>query len=684
MSVQAKERKPKKPHYVPRPPGKPFKYQCFQCPFTCNQKSHLFNHMKYNLCKISISIISKQKQTGSSPKHSSSTEASLVAMEEPSEINCSMHTHDVSKETSLGEDVDNPESSMGSNHESSVPPKELVSPMEQILEIQVEKPNIEPSTKNGDVSSSLPALNQSGSFEKKRHDEMDPPRSHFSDASNGTSSLGDGKKMASPVNKPEVFLSQPVPHAYWRPPISFVPSSQSLEHKLECAMDFPYYGAVLTGYHSWSVPTPLHPPYPQFHPYLLPSNIYDPTTTHPHLRPYILETHRLHPMFPRQLLPANSLPPISKEYLRYFHTFPNPNYGHYLPQQQNHPVTPSVTTYSELTHPMMDINSAFSETTIHKASNPSNIPHDPFFVAEGSSEHRDPRMKLDEKELQVSPQSGRTATGSPDSPNPCNDSQDPLFVSREAMPVSQSEERGMAIWTNGDGHPTGGRNISDRSLSAFREIERWEKEDAMIPLNLSKRRQMTSDTPVKQTFLLNLSTPRSDSQSQSTLIRDSLAPQGTMGAVTSQEDHLLIVEEETTAAYALCQLAQSGVSDLTRNSNIRHVSNSSSCHEQQTSALQNPASDRTDQTNVTETSASGKVTLCSTEANTVLAPETSPDNKSDIVAERSVHSSDAAEVSASKSNVHYRTRTKTQGICSTRRKRKSGTNNHNLRKRIRH
>lgn len=56
----AQERKPKRPHYIPRPPGKPFKYQCFQCPFTCNEKSHLFNHMKYNLCKNSISLMAQK------------------------------------------------------------------------------------------------------------------------------------------------------------------------------------------------------------------------------------------------------------------------------------------------------------------------------------------------------------------------------------------------------------------------------------------------------------------------------------------------------------------------------------------------------------------------------------------------------------------------------------------------
>ncbi|KAM6164950.1 zinc finger protein 750 [Rhynchocyon petersi] len=66
-----KERKPKKPHYIPRPPGKPFKYKCFQCPFTCNEKSHLFNHMKYGLCKNSITLVSEQDRVPKGPKSSS-------------------------------------------------------------------------------------------------------------------------------------------------------------------------------------------------------------------------------------------------------------------------------------------------------------------------------------------------------------------------------------------------------------------------------------------------------------------------------------------------------------------------------------------------------------------------------------------------------------------------------------
>ncbi|XP_006118768.1 zinc finger protein 750 [Pelodiscus sinensis] len=77
-----KERKPKKPHYIPRPPGKPFKYKCFQCPFTCNEKSHLFNHMKYGLCKNSITLVSEQDRVMKCPK-SSSLEPKQINQIEP-------------------------------------------------------------------------------------------------------------------------------------------------------------------------------------------------------------------------------------------------------------------------------------------------------------------------------------------------------------------------------------------------------------------------------------------------------------------------------------------------------------------------------------------------------------------------------------------------------------------------
>ncbi|XP_008920376.2 zinc finger protein 750 [Manacus vitellinus] len=78
-----KERKPKKPHYIPRPPGKPFKYKCFQCPFTCNEKSHLFNHMKYGLCKNSITLVSEQDRVIKCPKSSSLEPKQINQLEPP-------------------------------------------------------------------------------------------------------------------------------------------------------------------------------------------------------------------------------------------------------------------------------------------------------------------------------------------------------------------------------------------------------------------------------------------------------------------------------------------------------------------------------------------------------------------------------------------------------------------------
>ncbi|CAM9394216.1 unnamed protein product [Lampetra planeri] len=59
--VSVNKKVPKKPHYIPRPCGKPYNYKCFQCPFTCMAKSHLYNHMKYSLCKYSVSVETRSK-----------------------------------------------------------------------------------------------------------------------------------------------------------------------------------------------------------------------------------------------------------------------------------------------------------------------------------------------------------------------------------------------------------------------------------------------------------------------------------------------------------------------------------------------------------------------------------------------------------------------------------------------
>lgn len=182
-----------------------------------------------------------------------------------------------------------------------------------------------------------------------------------------------------------------------------------------------------------------------------------------------------------------------------------------------------------------------------------------------------------------------------------------------------------------------------RASPASGEMERGANnrfdEDALVPLNLSR-----TDSP------LNLSMT---TQSPSGLMNE-----GTVGTVTSQEDDHLPVEK--TAAFALCQLAQSGGPNLSRN--IRY-SDSSVCQEQETKLL---------------TSVRGPAPDVSEAASTDSKP--APDVKPGV--EDSAPSADSKEVSAPSSNIPHQTRTKTHGKHNLKRKQTSRPSKHNLRKRI--
>ncbi len=183
-----------------------------------------------------------------------------------------------------------------------------------------------------------------------------------------------------------------------------------------------------------------------------------------------------------------------------------------------------------------------------------------------------------------------------------------------------------------------------RASAASREMERGGNdrldEESLVPLNLSRR-----DSP------LNLSmTTRSDTQSPSGLMNE-----GIVGTVSSQEDDHLPVEK--TAAFALCQLAQSGGSHLSRNISY---SDSSVCQ----SSVLSPAPD------VSETASTDS--------------KTAPDVKPGVGVEDSAPSADATEVSAPSSNIPHQTQTKTHGKHNLKRKQMSSRSKHNLRKRICH
>ncbi|XP_057717094.1 zinc finger protein 750 [Corythoichthys intestinalis] len=136
------ERKPKRPHYIPRPPGKPFKYQCFQCPFTCNEKSHLFNHMKYNLCKNSISLMS-QKNSHTARQHKVATKPIPVkstdgATSPEASIQQEVETSDSSEDVDIESDgaVENDSPSLPKNVDSLPRPSAFstVKPIRNVVE----------------------------------------------------------------------------------------------------------------------------------------------------------------------------------------------------------------------------------------------------------------------------------------------------------------------------------------------------------------------------------------------------------------------------------------------------------------------------------------------------------------------------------------------------------------------
>ncbi|KAK9981688.1 hypothetical protein ABG768_001212 [Culter alburnus] len=393
-----------------------------------------------------------------------------------------------------------------------------------------------------------------------------------------SSSADDCEETASTVRKPEA-LHPHSPGSVWRPPVSFTPTENNKPHLQERTEDFAYH----PGFH-----LPLHPHY---NPY-----IYEPV---PH--PYVLDTRGL---FPQTLFPVTTLSPMPEEYFRYYYTIPAPSY---------HP------PYSF--QPVMDVSSAFAAPPRHL--------YDPYAGLV---------MNLKGKEVQVSPQTGRSAAGSPDRPDGFDHSQQPPHGG-DAVPASQSGERGVATQPQEDRRPLERLSEMERGGNDSKN-DRFD-DDTLVPLNLSRR-----DSPLN--LSMKMSTAPSDSQSQSCLMTE-----GIMGAVTSQEDDHLSVEK--TAAFALCQLAQSGVSDpiIYSDSNVSH--------EQITNlptSAQSPASEHME---LTQTAS------------------TSPDVKSDTDVECPAPS--AAEVSASSSGDARQTRTKRHGKHNM--KRKQTSSKHNLRKRIR-
>ncbi|XP_036412959.1 zinc finger protein 750-like [Colossoma macropomum] len=571
MSSPTKERKPKKPHYIPRPPGKPFKYHCFQCPFTCNEKSHLFNHMKYNLCRNSLSLLSKKAK---SPIPQIAMEVSTGTATTETPMGVSVQATDDMKDISKVQQKDVYVTIPKNLQRSNTPEKESVSPTEQIYP---------------DVSETVPLSSIGGeqvtsaaeSFEKEgQHSSAATLSSAFSPIS------AFQEEATSSTHKPERSLPDPFLHVYNPVPIrkplqSFLADPEIINDKLQkqAKETEPMYQGLECSPYTFS--PHLYPIHPSYSPYLLSGNFYNHFPSPPQIPPYILDAQRVHQLLP-SVLPVHTLPtyPTVDEYYRFFHSTPSLSYSMYHPPDQTHLTS---IPYPQMGHSILGVHRGYLGNTKPDGFHNSNLYFDQYMMTQRGLLHQGHMLESDigvdqeSKEIQ-SPRVGCSADGSQDRPNAKNHTlkdkyaHDPMHGSGMAVLCSQTGDRNAAALPAEDGI------VQDNSTQHLESSTSRPTEEETTPLNLSKKehtRLTTSAHPnTRESFLeipLNLSlkpsssTPPSQTQSQDHLHMEGVS-QDAMDTIAPQDQDDTTDEQKHTAAFALCQLAQSSLPDQMQSS----------------------------------------------------------------------------------------------------------------------
>lgn len=417
-----KERKPKKPHYIPRPPGKPFKYKCFQCPFTCNEKSHLFNHMKYGLCKNSITLVSEQdripkcsKSNSLDPKHALPPDPAVKPTSSKSATNRPPHL-DAKLPLGLAKDdaKENMEVQVHGPHKGSgqkpAPHKEAT----RLGPAPEAAPGIQPTLEGGVRPSAFVPV---GEHRLKGPEHAEAPEPLV---------------LPSPSAKATAFHAKSAFHAPaypWKTSSPFLPPE--FPHKIPSTKGF---GALSPYVH------PTIPEYPPhfytehglatiYSPYRLAGN--SPECDTPLLSVYGAQDQRHflpHPgPMPKHLNP----PPSTYDHYRFFQQY-HPNlpipYGFYRPESAFSSYglrLPLVTGISQdqSSHPPEEA------TLVYRASSPSKLnpsnshkKHAEFDKESLTPEAEDPPKdgQRDTEGTKMSPRAGSAATGSPGRPSPTN------------------------------------------------------------------------------------------------------------------------------------------------------------------------------------------------------------------------------------------------------------------------
>ncbi|KAJ8283518.1 hypothetical protein COCON_G00023680 [Conger conger] len=583
-----RERKPKKPHYIPRPQGKPFKYQCFQCPFTCNEKSHLFNHMKYNLCKNSISLMSKQVKL-----------APLDPAPTPVPTPVPAHVSTATKSATPPPQT----AATSATSPTPAPPVAALLPMEDRV---ASGPPVGLEQKRGDAEGpGVPVGAERGPPEPKARlpgeevSERRPSEARHS-AFSPIPARREADKEAPAPSSASAFY-HPAPS--WRPAQAFVapppapPPPPGFQHKLHPSPEKKA-GPIAGEYPTYVFPDhPLHH-HPCFQPFLLPER------SHP-IRPYFLDTQQ-RPVLPRPVFPAHALLPFPEHHYRYCPTLHQASpfqYGLYRTPEQHPP--PSFSESGPL--PL--------ETYVRHMGPGGEYGMYPHLYAQADPRSRPPvetgQDQGEAKRPRMSPKAGCAASGSPDRPSATDFTQkdprqgptQPATSSHQsgdgittAQPIRQptalehSQKESDGQQTDRSSQPPNSAESDKEEVEENEEDEEVGEEDDMLPLNLSKKDRAVGEpvadlhtsrgsSPMPQDMPLNLSLRASPCHTPCGPPEGpSHGSPGVRGLRVPLDDDPADLEtcdeQKQTAAFALCQLASSSLRSLSSQSPLRtHASN---------------------------------------------------------------------------------------------------------------
>ncbi|XP_060945304.1 zinc finger protein 750 [Limanda limanda] len=538
----AQERKPKRPHYIPRPPGKPFKYQCFQCPFTCNEKSHLFNHMKYNLCKNSISLMSQK--TGPTAR-----QVKAVAK----------GTSDTSKDCPSPEAVEEGPDDSPQDQEAEEDTAECREDTEDV-DVGCDSPV------NKDVQNVTAPHTVTEREDRESNEAPSLPRpSAFYPVTpnrDGSDTFKSSVQQSEDSQTPAPAFSHPA--FSWGP----IPSSGPLK---------PLAPPMVPEY-----PTYLLPDRPLYPSYYLPGNHHANEPNSSSFQPDLMDPQR--PLMPQPIAPphASLFPTYAYRYCHPLHPPPPMHYTLYRPHELSMPFTGPryIPLYDQTLRPK-DYELYMHSHPRHNGLNTS---------AQEQSSH----VQSGDKATRLSPKEGCSALGSPDRPHHAHslqrdteplqytsmgDSQTTSQLVHTAVPTQditsdlRQESAESLLHLRLQPVDRGSAEICSYSSTSVSEpCPQTKSEQDLAPLNLSTRKQDTDDSPSDHRLRCSDTEKlREDDLPLNLSIRDCHSSPEHLQRTPDDE-----LDEETfdgrqTAALALCQLsiASSAVSSCDFSSAVR-------------------------------------------------------------------------------------------------------------------